>query len=472
MNVRVFSLIPLMTCLLAPALGQANIIGSDFRNFNPSLSTQDVTTVHTGRTLGRGRLGLGLFIDHAVNTLPYFNDPSSSNRDREKTFNDHITSVETQIVYGILDNWDLALAAPSVVHQSYKEDGQPHGYFSQLGNTELRISTKVGLYAIDHLSLALVATANYNRVKDNPYTGDVKWPSQSLEFVTTLDRGGVEWSVNIGYRWRHDRSDPELKDTLPIDPYVDQLLGSSSLVFDLPQTEFDLVTEIYGTQARNDVSELNARDASILEGQIGFRRPLPYNLQWHGGVGSELQHAVSSADFRVYTGVRWVMDTRSEKDSKKSEPAPEPPVAPASLVLAGPISERRPDRTFEVDEIYFHFDSSEIRDPAGYKVMDSLAQALAAGEIERVLIEGHTCALGSDDYNLDLSERRASAIERWLVVNNRVPPEKLLTVAWGERQLKVKSKQEEVRRMNRRVTFKIFYKHSQPPAASPSSLAH
>lgn len=470
MKGRNFYLLALMTWLLSARVAEANIIGSDFRNFNPSLSTADVTTVHTGRTLGRNRLGLGLFIDNAVNTLPYFNDPNFPNRDRQKSFNDYVTSAEPQIVYGVLDNWDLALAAPSVVYQSYKEDGQPHGYFSRLGNTELRFSTKVGLVAIEHFSLGVVATANYNRVKDNPYTGDIKWPSQSLELVSTLDRGGVEWSVNVGYRWRRDRSDPELRDALPINPYVDQLLGSTSLVFDLPRTDFDLVTELYGTMARNDVSQVSPRDASILEGQVGFRKPLPYNLQWHGGVGSELQHAVSSADFRMYTGLRWVVDLGSKKSEATEEKQPAP-IAPAPLVPVS-ITERNPDHTFELDEIYFQFDSTEIRDPAGYGIMEKLSQALAAGEIERVVIEGHTCALGSDDYNMELSDRRASAIERWLIEKNRVPPERLITVAWGEKKPKVKSKQEEVRRLNRRVTFKIFYTQPLPTAKSPTSVAH
>ncbi len=463
------SIIATITCLLLAGQVRANVIGSDFRNFNPSMSTQDVTTVHTGRTIGRGRLGLGLFIDNAVNTLPYFDDPTQPNRDTNKSFNDYVTSVETQAVIGILDNWDFGIAAPAVVYQSFKDDEQNHGYFSRLGNTELRLSTKVGLLAIEHFSVAAVGTFNYNRVQDNPYTGELKWPSQSLELVTSLDRGGVEWSINVGYRWRQDRSDPDLRDTLPIDPYVDQLLGSTSLVFDLPGTEFDLVSEVFGSKARNDRSSASPRNPSILEGQLGFRRPLPFDLQWHAGVGTELQHAVSSADFRMYTGVRWIVDLFPKVESTAEQ---SPQVVPQAPAIPVSIIDRSPDRTFELDEIYFQFDSTEIRDPAGYKVMEKLTQALQEGEIERVVIEGHTCAMGSDDYNIDLSDRRANAIERWLIVNNRVPPEKLVTVAWGERNIKIKSKQEEIRRLNRRVTFKIFYRGTPPQAPAPAQLAH
>jgi hypothetical protein len=49
---------------------QANVVGSEHQNFSPSLSMVDVASVHTGRTVGRGRLGLGLFVNTAVNP-PY-----------------------------------------------------------------------------------------------------------------------------------------------------------------------------------------------------------------------------------------------------------------------------------------------------------------------------------------------------------------------------------------------------------------
>lgn len=456
-----------LACSLLAGPLAANVIGTDYHNFNPSLSTVDVTTVHTARTLGRGRLGLGLFVDHAVNTLPYFNEEASDNRDVEKSFNDYITTVELQAVYGITDSWDIALAAPYIVYQSLKDDKQPHGYFKRLGNTEIRLSSKLGLLRWGILDLAAVGTVNYNRVEDNPYTGDTAFPSQSLELIQTLDLGLVDWSLNLGYRWRSGRVDSLEDETLPIDPFDDQLLASTALVVDLPATELDLVGEVYGSYARQDVSRFSPRNPSVLEGLAGIRYPLPYDLQWHAGAGTEMRHAVASADIRFYTGLRWVTDLRR---ADRRPVATAPAVAPA-IPAAVPITDRYPDAIFELDDIYFKFDSTELRRAEGYRVMELLAQALRERPIDRVVIEGHACALGSDAYNMNLSDKRAHSIERWLIDNNGVPPEKLLTVAWGERSPKWSNAQESTRMLNRRVAFKIFYK-PRPREAAPAALAH
>jgi outer membrane protein OmpA-like peptidoglycan-associated protein len=49
-----------------------------------------------------------------------------------------------------------------------------------------------------------------------------------------------------------------------------------------------------------------------------------------------------------------------------------------------------------------------------------------------LLIEGHTDALGSDRYNLELSERRAIAVARYLVVHHGIAPERLQVAGKGK----------------------------------------
>jgi len=48
--------------------------------------------------------------------------------------------------------------------------------------------------------------------------------------------------------------------------------------------------------------------------------------------------------------------------------------------------------------------------PGADREMDRLAQALKDNSNTRVIIEGHTDSVGSDDYNMALSERRADAV--------------------------------------------------------------
>jgi outer membrane protein OmpA-like peptidoglycan-associated protein len=63
---------------------------------------------------------------------------------------------------------------------------------------------------------------------------------------------------------------------------------------------------------------------------------------------------------------------------------------------------------------------------------------------------GHTDAVGSEDDNLSLADRRASAVAEILTDQFDVPPENLITQGYGEQYLKVDTQGPE--RLNRRVT--------------------
>ncbi len=71
---------------------------------------------------------------------------------------------------------------------------------------------------------------------------------------------------------------------------------------------------------------------------------------------------------------------------------------------------------------------------------------------ETFLIEGHTDAVGTDQANLVLSDRRAESIAEALTNAFGVPPENLSTQGYGERYLKVKTAKPE--ELNRRVAIR------------------
>lgn len=61
------------------------------------------------------------------------------------------------------------------------------------------------------------------------------------------------------------------------------------------------------------------------------------------------------------------------------------------------------------DRILFDFDKSDLR-PDAAQTVDALAKAFTTVSPPRLEIRGHTDSKGSDDYNLDLSERRARTV--------------------------------------------------------------
>ncbi len=69
--------------------------------------------------------------------------------------------------------------------------------------------------------------------------------------------------------------------------------------------------------------------------------------------------------------------------------------------------------------------------------LTKLGQALAKPQFSQVtwLIEGHTDAMGSDEYNQRLSEQRAQAAERYLIECCGIDPRRLVAIGKGEREL-------------------------------------
>jgi outer membrane protein OmpA-like peptidoglycan-associated protein len=85
-------------------------------------------------------------------------------------------------------------------------------------------------------------------------------------------------------------------------------------------------------------------------------------------------------------------------------------------------------------------------------VADGLNRAINRNPREVFLIEGHTDAVGSEDDNLSLSDRRAEAVAVALTEQFNVPPENLVTQGYGEQDLKVQT--QGASRANRRVSVR------------------
>ncbi|MCB9594349.1 MAG: OmpA family protein [Sandaracinaceae bacterium] len=104
--------------------------------------------------------------------------------------------------------------------------------------------------------------------------------------------------------------------------------------------------------------------------------------------------------------------------------------------------------------VLFHFDSTELV-ACSVASLRSLRDHLAEhDEIQVLEIEGHADGSGGDDYNRDLSERRAAAIRDWLVEHGIVP-ERLRVAARGEASPVETNDDEAGREQNRRARFRV-----------------
>jgi outer membrane protein OmpA-like peptidoglycan-associated protein len=86
-------------------------------------------------------------------------------------------------------------------------------------------------------------------------------------------------------------------------------------------------------------------------------------------------------------------------------------------------------------EVRFEFDSAALT-PTAQAVLDNLATALTTDLASyRFVLEGHTDAVGSDDYNLRLSQRRARAVQDYLHELYRIDSARLTAIGKGEEDL-------------------------------------
>ncbi|OYW56496.1 MAG: hypothetical protein B7Y80_06355 [Hyphomicrobium sp. 32-62-53] len=120
---------------------------------------------------------------------------------------------------------------------------------------------------------------------------------------------------------------------------------------------------------------------------------------------------------------------------------------------SAPLRDRM--RRIDLDTVTFDFGSWEVG-PDQTRALDRLAEGinrvLQRNPDEIFMIEGHTDAVGSEEDNLTLSDRRAQSVAEILTTEYGVAPENLVTQGYGEEQLKIPTGGPE--RLNRRIAVR------------------
>ncbi|MEB2781983.1 OmpA family protein [Algoriphagus sp. C2-6-M1] len=104
--------------------------------------------------------------------------------------------------------------------------------------------------------------------------------------------------------------------------------------------------------------------------------------------------------------------------------------------------------------LMFPVDKSELSDISKQNLTE-LAATLKKYEETNILVEGHTDDTGADDYNMDLSRRRAYSVEDYLTANG-IAKGRMEITAYGEMQPTATNDTEVGRQQNRRVEVAIY----------------
>jgi len=105
------------------------------------------------------------------------------------------------------------------------------------------------------------------------------------------------------------------------------------------------------------------------------------------------------------------------------------------------------------DSMQFNFDAATLR-PENRELLSKIVGILLTSKNYGIYVYGHTDDIGSEEYNLDLSERRAQTVRDYLTENG-IAPEIITSRGFGKSRPIVPDTNAEARAENRRVEIGI-----------------
>jgi outer membrane protein OmpA-like peptidoglycan-associated protein len=155
--------------------------------------------------------------------------------------------------------------------------------------------------------------------------------------------------------------------------------------------------------------------------------------------------------------------TPGDRQSIWTAPMQEGPV-PVTIVVADPSGASATDavtiqvvrpvvKEIRFEDVHFDFDRYSLR-PEATRALDEVVKILQENANVRIEIEGHTCNIGTAEYNLALGDRRGNAVQQYLA-GRGIGADRLRTVSYGEERPKHDNAREETRRLNRRAALVV-----------------
>ena len=224
-----------------------------------------------------------------------------------------------------------------------------------------------------------------------------------------------------------------------------------------------VIGEVFGSLPAEDSNEIDRRSLSSAEALLGLKWDVTTNLALHAGGGTELSQGLASPDYRIYTGLNYTFGPVFH--SIIPAPSHRPPVVAQGRATEETVDEELlqqltteqtstgPVERFRTQSILFEFDSDKM--VGNYaRVLEELAKFLRGG-FKELIVEGHTDSIGSDAYNLKLSQRRANAIKRYMVQKYGFEAKTITAIGYGESRPIADNGNYQGRQLNRRVEFKL-----------------
>ena len=156
-------------------------------------------------------------------------------------------------------------------------------------------------------------------------------------------------------------------------------------------------------------------------------------------IGGAVKSAQSNAQSPSATHASY--ETAERRQATPATAMPPVPVEEAATTPPAQVATAQPqpreerahasEQTAFGFRINFRFDSAVIPADA-YEYLDTVGTVLHSDPDVAIVVEGHTDAKGADAYNMKLSERRAKAVEDYLVQKHRIAESRIHAIGKGK----------------------------------------
>ncbi len=184
----------------------------------------------------------------------------------------------------------------------------------------------------------------------------------------------------------------------------------------------------------------------------------------------ELQKELTAAEKARLAAEEAEMRTRALEEEMQNRLERIQQIAKESKGKIEVVTETPSDSILVTMRINFDFDKAVIRTEE-FPIMNQVGRILNTYPESQIFISGHTDFIGSDEYNIRLSQRRVDSVMDFLTTREDVTLGRFfMPIGYGELRPIATNATEEGRFRNRRVDFMIYTNQNAPPIPEGSAV--
>ncbi len=418
-NIRKLAVLSLILSTAFASSARADLTpGFDAILFDPAVDNTDYVQINSSNTLPKRGVHVGLYLDFNHQPLELGAPLGTAIR----SINDDMFIVNVQFSYGFTDWFSVGINLPIVAYNDFI-DPTTAVADSQTNMADIYLQAKFRLLNRDNypVGIALIPFATLPSGEAGVFTGAGGFTGGAKLVLDTDIADRVKIALNVGYRVKQDATVRNAR----VDDQLLLGLGVNVKIID----KLYLIGEAYSEHAIHDIFDDEVHNPIELRGAVRYMATEKLAITAGGGAG--LTIGVGSPEYRAFLGVSYTWDGCEQ---------------------AAPVIESRKIAINQV--IHFDFNKSTIKSDS-FGILNEVAAVINGnGKIDKISVEGHTDAIGSDAYNQRLSNARANAVKNYLI-SKGVSASKLSAVGFGESKPVADNSTERGRAANRRTEFVV-----------------